>query len=131
MFPIFQVNSTLPCPSGYTCLPSVTSILNNPQALIISIALALVYGIAGYMNAVNTGSETFNKTMFVKTVVVSLVVGALMVYLGLSPTNGYAQALAYVSGNTVLMYLIDSFVNALFNLAGELKAAPVGSPVSG
>ncbi len=108
------------CPAGYTCLPSFTAI--NPAQLGISIAIALIYGLAGYFNSINTNGETFNKTMFVKTIVVSLVTGYVIVWLGLDPQTGYTQAVTFVTGNTVIMGLIDQFVNALFNMAGEVKA---------
>jgi ABC-type sugar transport system permease subunit len=115
------------CPPGMTCLPSFTAL--NFSALAISIGVALVYGVAGYLNSINQNGETFNRTMFIKTLVTSIVVGYVIVWLGLSPTTGYTQAFAFVTGNTVIMGLIDQFVNALFNMAGEIKAdtqTPVG-----
>jgi len=112
------------CPPGYTCLPSFAAVLNNPKALLLSIGIALFYGVAGYMNAINQNGETFNKTMFVKTIVVSLVVGAFMVWAGIDPTTGYNQAALFITGNSAVMLIIDQFVNALFNLAGELRQAP-------
>ena len=109
------------CPPGMTCLPSFTQI--SVEQLLISIGIALVYGLAGYFNSLNTNGESFNKTMFLKTVVVSFIVGYVIVWMGLSPTTGYTQAVAFVTGNTVIMSLVDQFVNALFNMAGEIKTA--------
>ena len=124
MFPIFQIAQ---CPAGMTCLPSLTAI--NPQALLISIVVSIVYGLAGYFNSINENGESFNRVMFVKTIVTSLVVGYVIVWLGLSPTQGYTQALAFVTSNGVIMAFIDKLVNAIFNMAGEIKQAepqPVG-----
>ena len=74
------------------------------------------------MNAMNQNGENFNKTMFLKTIITSVIVGYLMVWLGLTPTQGgYTQALTYLTGNSVFMLIIDQFVNGLFNLAGEIK----------
>ncbi len=120
---VFQIAN---CPANATCLPSLTAI--NLQQLIISIAIALVYGLAGYFNAMNTNGETFNKTMFVKTIVTSFVVGYVIVWMGLSPTAGYTEAVTFVTGNTVIMSLVDQFVNALFNMAGEIKIAEQHAP---
>lgn len=119
---ILQIAS---CPPGMTCLPSFTAI--SLQQLAISVGIALVYGLAGYFNSINQNGETFNKTMFLKTIVVSLIVGYVIVWMGLNPETGYTQAVAFVTGNTVIMGLVDQFVNAIFNMAGEIKTAEAQS----
>jgi len=90
--------------------------------LLLSILIALIYGIAKFLK--DSDLEHFNKALFVKTIVISIVVGYVQWQFGMT----YEQALVWLSQNAVLMWFIDTIVNAILEWLGwaqpELKKKP-------
>ncbi len=56
--------------------------------------------------------------MFLKTIIISLIVAGVLVYIGGDPTVNYTAALALVIGNPTLTAFVDTIVNDLLSLKG-------------
>lgn len=83
--------------------------------MLYSFVLAVVYGLASYLG--NNKAENFNLPMFVKTLIVSVIVGAVMFYMRWD----YTQALQFIAGNTVLMTFIDDLLNNVLHLTATVR----------
>jgi len=64
-----------------------------------------------------TPEENFDPMLFTKTLAIGVIVGIIQFQMGLT----YDQAFQLVSSNTMIMYLIDKFVNAIGKLRTKLQ----------
>jgi len=82
---------------------------------------AFLYGVGGYMTDLHANNAAFNGKSFLKTLLISAVVGFIQVQTGL----GYQDALTAVTTNTIVVYVIDKIINAVSGINVTVtKAAP-------
>ena len=100
--------------------------LPSLSALGWALLVSVVYGLTGFVG--NQPKETFNKAMFIKTILISVVVAFVLAFSGIDPQTGYAATAVFVSSNTVLMAYIDQVVNDLTNISGSIKIVVASPP---
>jgi hypothetical protein len=85
--------------------------------MLYAIVIAVIYSLASYFKV--HGKEEFNMPMFIKTILVGAIVGAIQYYAGYT----YEQAFTFVMSNSILLLFIDDLINKIFIVTPKSKGA--------
>jgi hypothetical protein len=88
-------------------------------SLVLSIVVALAYGLIGYANALAADNTVkFEKVKFLTTLIISLVVGLILWYQGIEATlENAATWFAVISSQAGIVYFVNKIVSMLLNFS--------------
>lgn len=90
--------------------------------VLISIVVAVAYGLIGYGGFLASGSSGFDPVKFATTVIISIIVGLVMVYMGVEATlENAATWTGVIMAQTGVVYYVNKIVSMVINF---MKPAP-------
>lgn len=91
-------------------MTDLASLLSNPQ--LITAGVGLLYSLAGYLEGVRTGSESFDVVKFGKTIVTFLLTASIITPTQAGGYNGILDALTPIGGAFVIDQVTSKLLTA-------------------